>query len=263
MKHLLIALPTLLLASLAVLHAAEPKSSKAEAGSKAETDQKLQWSFTPNPSLPNVLILGDSISIGYTLGVRKQLEGAANVFRPMDGNGPLNCTGTTFGAQQIDRLLAGHKWTVIHFNWGLHDLKHVTAPGIGQNSNKPEDPLQATVEEYSRNMEKIVAKLKATGARLVFATTTPVAPGTVNPLREPESPSRYNAAALKIMQANGIRVNDLFAFCEPQLAKWQLPKNVHFTPVGSEALAHQVAAVIKEELDAADKDNTKSDPKAH
>jgi len=197
-----------------------------------------------------VLILGDSISIGYTLPVRKLLEGKANVFRPMtaDGRGPANCSGTTAGAKQIDAWLAGRKWDVIHFNWGLHDLKHVTAPGDGKPSDKPGDPVQATVEQYAGNLEIIVGKLKATGARLIFATTTPVAPGTRSPLREPDAPSRYNAAARKIMDANGIRVNDLFAFCEPQLAKLQMPKNVHFTLEGSAALAKQVAAAIEAEL---------------
>jgi acyl-CoA thioesterase-1 len=48
------------------------------------------------------------------------------------------------------------------------------------------------------------------------------------------------------MQAEGIRVNDLFAFCAPQLEKLQLPKNVHFTPAGSLALAQEVARTISE-----------------
>ena len=207
------------------------------------TDLEGDWTMQVDPHLPNVLILGDSISIGYAHGVRVLLKGKANVVGP-----PQNCGGTTLGVSEIDRWLGDQKWAIIHFNWGLHDLKHVTAPGTGKNSSKPTDPVQATVEQYSRNLEVLVGKLKATGARLIFATTTPVAPGTTNPLREPESPSRYNAAALKIMEANGVRVNDLFAFCEPQLAKLQLSKNVHFKPEGYQALAGQVAKVIEEEL---------------
>lgn len=243
----------LLLTPLATVFAAKTKAvprQTPEVGSQAENSKKLHWAFTPDPGLPNVLLLGDSISIGYTLSVRKLLAGKANVFRPVtaDGQGPVNCSGTTAGVKGIDDWLAGRKWDVIHFNWGLHDLKHVTAPVTGSNSNNPGDPVQAGVEEYGRNLEVIVGKLNATGARLVFATTTPVAPGTKNPLREPESPPRYNAAALKIMKANGIRVNDLFAFCKPQSAKLQQQKNVHFTPAGSKALARQVAAAIQTEL---------------
>ena len=245
-----LSLITLLLAPLAALKAAGP-----EEGSLAENNKKLSWTFTPDPALPNVLILGDSISIGYTLQVRALLKGKANVFRAMtpDGRRQMNCSGTTTGVQKIDTWLDGHKWAVIHFNWGLHDLKHVKVAGTAQNSNNPNDPLQATVEQYTKNMDMIVGKLKATGARLIFATTTPVAPGTINPLRETDAPQRYNAAALKIIKANGIRVNDLFAFCDPHLAEWQLPHNVHFKPEGSAALAKKVAAVIAEELATAGK----------
>ncbi|MEY2598415.1 MAG: hypothetical protein RLZZ142_674 [Verrucomicrobiota bacterium] len=233
-----------------------------EAGSLAETKAKPSaWEFTPDPALPNVLILGDSISIGYTLGVRGALAGKANVYRPMAGKGPANCEGTTAGVAHLDRWLGSQKWSVIHFNWGLHDLKHVQTPGISKASENPADPPQATVEQYAQNLAQLVAKLKATGAKLVFATTTPVAPGTTKPPREPEAPPRYNAAALKIVQAEGIRVNDLFAFCAPQLEKLQIPQNVHFTAEGSSVLAREVARVIAEELPAG-KANAVSAPKA-
>lgn len=221
-----------------------------ESGSAVEKQKGLSWQFQADPSLPNVLLLGDSISIGYTLPVRAMLKGKANVYRPLtaDGKNPQNCAGTTAGLAGIDRWLAGHKWAVIHFNWGLHDLKHVTQPGDGKNSNRPGDPVQASVEQYSKNLEVLVGKLEATGARLIFATTTPVVAGTTNPLREPESPARYNAAALKIMKAHGIPVDDLYGLCEKKLKALQLPKNVHFSNAGSQALARQVAAEIKTQL---------------
>lgn len=223
-------------------------SMGAEAGSTAEKKKGEQWSFTPDPRLPNVLILGDSISIGYTLEVRKLLAGKANVYRPLskDGKGPENCSGTTAGVEKLDRWLGDMKWAVIHFNWGLHDLKHVTREG--KPSAEATDPVQATVEQYSKNLEEIVKKLKATGAKLIFATTTPVVPGTRSPLREPEAPGKYNEAAVKIMAANGIKVDDLYAFVSPQLEKLQLPKNVHFNPEGSRALAEQVVRAIEAEL---------------
>lgn len=227
---------------------AAKKAASPEKGSTAET-KKTSWTMTPDPSLPNVLILGDSISIGYTLEVRKLLAGKANVFRPLKGSGPENCSGTTAGVQNIDRWLEGRKWDVIHFNWGLHDMKHVSKDDPIKASSKAEDPVQATVEAYAKNMEALVKKLKATGAKLIFATTTPVAPGTSSPLREPESPGIYNAAALKLMKENNIAVNDLYAFCLPQLNKIQLPKNVHFKSEGSIALAKEVARKITEALE--------------
>lgn len=226
-----------------------------EKGSVAETNKKIDWAFVPDPALPNVLILGDSISIGYTLQVRELLKGKANVYRPVKkgGKAPENCSGTTTGKGKVDRWLKGHDWAVIHFNWGLHDLKHVEKAGTHLLSNNPEDPTQATVEQYSKNMEEIVDKLEATEARLVFATTTPVAPNTLNPLRDEDAPGKYNKAALKLMKEKGIRVNDLFALCEANLNEWQLPSNVHFKKEGSVGMAKQVAEVISEELDASGK----------
>jgi acyl-CoA thioesterase-1 len=227
------------------------KATKPEVGSTAEKKKvKTEWAaMTPDPSLPNVLILGDSISIGYTLEVRKLLAGKANVFRPMKGNGPENCSGTIAGVENIDRWLEGQKWAVIHFNWGLHDMKHVAKDNPGAPSSKAEDPVQAPVEVYTKNLETIVKKLQATGAKLIFATTTPVTPGTTNPLREPTSPGVYNAAALKVMKENNVAINDLYTFCLPQLDKIQLPKNVHFKPEGSTALAKEVAQKITKALE--------------
>lgn len=222
-----------------------------EKGSRAEEDETKNWSFTPDEELPNVLILGDSISIGYTLLVRELLKGKANVFRPVtpDGSRPVNCSGTTVGLERCSSLLKAHKWDVIHFNWGLHDLKHVKKAGTQRNSNNPNDPQQCAPKEYGVNLQKIVDELRETGAKLIFATTTPVVPGTNNPLRQSEAPSEYNAVASEIMEKNKIRVNDLYALSLPNLKKWQLPKNVHFNRKGSQAFAEQVASVIGEELE--------------
>lgn len=154
MKPAFLAVMHLLLCGSSVVRTADAPAVTAEAGSKAETGKQPGWAFTPNPSLPNVLILGDSISIGYTLEVRELLKGKANVFRPIspDGTKPVNCDGTTSGVRLIDAWLAGVKWSVIHFNWGLHDLKHVTEAGTAKNSNLATDPPQATVEVCSRNL---------------------------------------------------------------------------------------------------------------
>jgi hypothetical protein len=54
-----------------------------------QTEIDLLVDFEPptvDLSLPDVLLLGDSISIGYTLPTRRRLAGLANVYRP-----PVNC----------------------------------------------------------------------------------------------------------------------------------------------------------------------------
>lgn len=199
------------------------------------------------PAPLRVLILGDSISIGYTPFVRESLKGTAIVARASRGGGDRrveNCAGTTKGVRHIDRWLAqdGGRWDVIHFNFGLHDLKHVH-PDTGANSVNPAHPRQAEPEQYEANLRSIVMRLRATGATLVFATTTPVPEGA-KPLRDVADAPRYNSIAAKVMAENGITVNDLFAIVEEDGARHQRSADVHFTPAGSELLGAKVVAAI-------------------
>ena len=171
------------------------------------------------------------------------------VVRPMKGDKPENCSGTTAGIASIDRWLQleGGKWDVIHFNWGLHDLKHVK-PGDpkGAASDSPSDPPQATVEVYEKQLREIVAKLKATGAKLIFATTTPVPAGKMAVYRTNADAIKYNEAALRIMKENNIDVDDLYTFMKPKVSELQLqPANVHYTPAGYEALAKEVVKSVR------------------
>ncbi len=201
-----------------------------------------------NKELPNVLIIGDSISIGYTKSVQELLKGKANVFRPLNAKGGfLNCQGTTFGIKKIDEWLSAKKWDVIHFNFGLHDLKHVDAK-TGKNSKKQSDPQQADLKAYKKNLSKIVKKLKATNAKLIFATTTPYPDKPGGPLRRADQPIKYNKVALKIMSKNKIAINDLHAFVLPHLNELLHPNNVHFTKEGSKILAEELAKHISKML---------------
>ncbi len=183
-----------------------------------------------DPALPRVLLIGDSISMGYTVPVRKALAGKANVHRPK-----ANCGPTIRGLESIDKWLGDGKWDVIHFNWGLHDLR------------KAEGKHQVPIGEYEKNMATLVARLKKTGAKLIWCSTTPVPEGC-EPMRTKGDALAYNAVAKKIVDAQGIAIDDLYAFALPRLKEIQRPANVHFSPEGSAVLAGQVAASISEAL---------------
>ncbi len=179
-----------------------------------------------DPNLPRVLLLGDSISIGYTVAVREALAGKANVHRPA-----ANCGPTIRGLEAIDQWLGDGKWDVIHFNWGLHDLKYI------------ESKQQVPPPEYENNLTKLVKRLKKTGAKLIWCSTTPVPEGA-SPPRTDVDVVAYNAIAAKIMKANHISTDDLYAFALPKLKEIQREANVHFSPEGSKVLAGQVAKSI-------------------
>lgn len=187
---------------------------------------------TDQPGLPRVLLIGDSISIGYTLPVRKLLDGKANVHRI-----PTNAAHTRNGAEKIAQWLGDGHWDVIHFNFGLHDLRRMDD---GQR--------QVSLEDYEKNLETIVAALKKTGARLIWASTTPVPEGKVSPPRVPADAGLYNDAALRVMNKHGIPVDDLYSFALPRLKQIQRPVNVHFTDAGSDALAAEVARHVEAAL---------------
>jgi hypothetical protein len=182
-----------------------------------------------DPRLPRVLLIGDSISIGYTAPVRALLAGKANVHRIPENGGP-----TIRAVEKLDDWLGSGRWDLIHFNWGLHDLRYL-----------PEGPPQVPLPQYEQNLWQLVQCLKATGATLIWASTTPVPDAEVSPPRKNADVLAYNAAAKQIMGASGIAIDDLYAAAFPRLAELQQPANVHFTPAGSEALARAVAASIE------------------
>ncbi len=184
---------------------------------------------------PRILIIGDSISIGYFEPTKQLLAGKAEVY-----HNEGNAGHTRNGIAQLDAWLGNAPWDVIHFNHGLHDLKYVDAKGA---LVPPDQGTQVmSVDEYARNLEQIVKRLKQTRAKLIFATTTPVPDGAAGRLKG--DVERYNRAALAIMKRHGVRVDDLYAFALPRLASIQRPSNVHFTEEGSRLLAQQVADSI-------------------
>jgi acetyl esterase/lipase/lysophospholipase L1-like esterase len=205
-----------------------------------------------DPALPRILLIGDSISIGYTLPVRKLLSGMVNVHRV-----PTNARHTGIGLEKINEWLGDGKWDVIHFNWGLHDLCYrSTDPGTPNRKDKANGRLDLTFEEYQQNLRKLVRILKATGAELIWAGTTPVPDG--EPGRFKGDEIKYNKAAKKIMKENGVMINDLYAHAMRKLSQIQQPNgNVHFTPEGSEYLAKRVAGSIRRALRTSRKQKTR------
>lgn len=208
--------------------------------------------------LPKVLILGDSISIGYTPFVQKIFKNEAKVVRPMqkDGKRPENCSYSTNGVKRIDAWLGDTKWDVIHFNFGLHDLKYIGQPlpntkivsqkgdAIKKNPNAQQ---LSTINDYVSNLEKIVARLKQTEAKLIFCTTTPVPVGSRG--RIPGDEQKFNVAAIKLMKKLKVSVNDLHSHASlERVAKHQRKADVHYTKTGSEMLADAVVLALRSNL---------------
>ncbi len=222
------ALALLFIVSLAtgVAQTATPKPAKP-----AKKDPSLE-PITDQLGLPRVLLIGDSISMGYTVPVRDLLKGKANVHRIPENGGP-----TPTGAAKLSKWLGTNQWNVIHFNWGLHDLKSMET-----------GKAQVSLAEYEANLRELVKQLQQTKAKLIWCATTPVPDAKLTPPRRDSDVQAYNTIAKKIMDENKIPTNDLYAHTLPKLADVQRPANVHFTPSGSEFLAKKVAKSIEAEM---------------
>ena len=116
-----------------------------------------------------------------------------------------------------------------------YDSKHFIP--LQENSKNLNHPRQASPEQYEINLIEIVKKLKQTGAKLIFATTTPYPDKLGKQMRSPGMPQIYNEVALRVINKNGIEINDLYNFVLPRMDELQRPNNVHFHEKGSKALA--------------------------
>lgn len=198
-------------------------------------------------ALPRVLIIGDSISQGYTPHVVTLLRDKATV-----SHIPDNGETSAYGLEHIDDWLGTTKWDVITFNFGQWDIcYHNPALPDGNDRDKIHGSIAISLDQYKSNLEKIVTRLEKTKAHLVWENTTFVPQGESG--RYAEDAIRYNQAAKAIMDAHAVHVVDLYGLTkgfEPKLFK--RPQNVHYTDEGYRKLASTVAQSIEDSLPAPD-----------
>ena len=140
----------------------------------------------------------------------------------------------------MKRWLGNTKWDVIHFNWGLHDLCYRNPESKVQgNRDKVNGTLSVPLEQYEKNLEELVKQLKATGAKLVWASTTVVPEGEAG--RKLGDDIKYNGVAAKVMERHGIPTNDLHALSVSFNGKYSQRGNVHYNKDGYAELGKRFA----------------------
>lgn len=183
----------------------------------------------------NVLLIGDSIRMGYDNAVKKSLEGKANVHFPKD-----NCKFAAY----VLRFL--HDWApkledgqidVVHWNVGLWDNLRL----FGEDVLTP-------IEIYAYYIERICIRIKKLfpEAKVIFATSTAVQTEKMNKdfMRYNEDIERYNNVACEIVKKHGFQINDLYAL------SLTLPPEAHsdpvhyYTTIGTETFTNRVLSYI-------------------
>lgn len=192
---------------------------------------------------PRVLIIGDSISIGYTPYVQRALAGQAEVVHNAG-----NAQDTVNGLKNLESWLADGKWDVISFNFGLWDLCYRRpGPVTQENRDKVNGAIAVPLNAYEQNLQAIATRLKSTGAKVIFQNIT-VVPAQ-EPGRYSDDVGRYNRVAADVMKRLDIPVNDL------QGASAALPDvmresntDVHYTESGYAQIAQSVLLSIQTRL---------------
>ena len=193
--------------------------------------------------MKNVLLLGDSIRMGYCAFVREELKGRAKVYYPEE-----NCQFTQYTLVSLPRWISipevpPDKIDLVHWNNGHWDVAHWNREEVSLNSP----------EQYALMLERIYRKIRffCPNAKVIFALTTPVSPecGVMANPRSNEEICQYNAAALEVMKKLGVPVNDLYALAEKEIPSSLYKDYCHFKEEGYRILGRQVTKVIAENLE--------------
>ncbi len=183
-----------------------------------------------------VILIGDSIRMGYQEVVRQQLSGIAEVWTPKENGGNSQNV-----LKYLDIWVLAKNVSVIHINCGLHDLKKDFASG----------KLAIPINQYEINVREIMRQLlKKTKASVIWALTTPVNEKWHHEKKDFDrfetDVCTYNEAATNIATQLGIPTDDLYSLIvKAGRDKYLLPDGVHYTSEGYSLLGKAVAEFIK------------------
>ncbi len=211
------------LATATVLAAAEPDPPK-----------------TNHAEIPRVVLIGDSIRIGYAPKVAEKLNGEAIVISPSSNGGDSENV-----LKHLDDWVIAEKPDLVHINCGLHDLKR----------SKSNGSHQVEIERYRANLRTIVERIrKSTRASIIFASTTPIiderhAKRKADFDRTEADVVRYNAAMIETLRNLDIPIDDLHAIVPNEAAGGIMRSDgTHYEPEGYDKLAQAVADCVRRRI---------------
>lgn len=193
----------------------------------AQSYEKIEWTWADHPvnpdrRLPDVLLIGDSITRNYYPATEAALAGKANVY--------LFATSASLidprWERQVTEALTmfGRDFAVVHFNNGIH--------GPAYDDRRYEQRFPAAVAALRR---------LAPSARLIWASTTPVREGAKDSIDNLRIATR-NAVAARYAKSARLLIDDQHAL---MLGRDDLRSDdVHFGPAGAELEGKQAARTI-------------------
>ena len=187
--------------------------------------------------MKRVLLIGDSIRLHYQNEVKRLIGDEYEIVAPQE-----NCRFSSYVLNSLRYWLAEcPNSDIIHWNAGLWDIAVLYK----------EDGCFTPVEEYVLNMQKILRELKKTGAKIIYATTTPVLDekkylaGPIPPAHDNEDIIRYNRAVLEAFKEEAIVINDLHKIMYQEKDRLLSEDMIHPNEEGIKRLGAAVASMIK------------------
>ena len=194
-------------------------------------------------TMKNVILIGDSIRMGYQSFVKAECATSAQIWAPEENGGNSRNV-----LEHLDEWVLSRRPDLVHVNCGLHDIRREFGAG-------PVVPLA----EYRANVETILRRIlevtDAHGAssRLIWATMTPVDQQRHHETKGFDRFSAdvlsYNRAAVAVCQELEVPVDDLFVVVtKAGPSRLLLPDGVHFSEEGYRILGRAVADVLRKSL---------------
>ena len=193
--------------------------------------------------MKKIILLGDSIRMGYDKYAKMALEGVAEVFSPVE-----NCRFTQYMLRFIHKWVGdsgfGEDTDLVHFNVGLWDVIQIMY----------DEPI-TPIDVYEQYLHRICKRIRecCPKAKIVFATSTPIHQANYESVkhefwRSNETIKAYNAVAVKVMKEHGIEVNDLYALMEGAPDHYFSDRTHYYTKDATEIMTGRVLQVIEEQI---------------
>lgn len=186
-----------------------------------------------------VLLLGDSIRMGYDKYVKLALKDVADVIFPDE-----NCRSSAYVLRSIffwnEWLKLDDSIDVIHWNAGLWD-------GLRLLDGKP----LISFEQYKDNIERISFHLNKwfPNTRIIFATSTPVQEELFGECKRFNSDTeKYNQAACEIVKSYGGYINDLYSIMSKCPTSYHSDQTHYYTKEGTQVITNAVLNCICQQL---------------
>ena len=190
--------------------------------------------------MKKILLIGDSIRMGYDKYVKESLKNVAEVYYTKENNCFAEYT-LRYAHEWKSQLGCGDDVDLVHWNAGLWDCLELF-----------EDEPLSTVDYYKNAIGRIDKRLRMLfpKAKMVFATSTSVNEEIMdkNFRRHNSVIERYNEAAKEVLSGTDTQINDLYTLTTA-FPKEYRSDFVHFyTDKGTEIIGGRVLAVICSEL---------------